>query len=149
MGEWWKSVSRGPAAGALLVSLVVVTVAVRWGPERRPAHPGVYRTFETALPAASVVNVPIGVLQSASAHHLRITGEVKAHLHRRHDETVVVLSGRGRIRLAADTMDVGPGAVIRIPRGTVHALEILEGPLEAVSVFSPPFDGTDRVWVDD
>ena len=149
MGEWWSNVRRGPAGAALLVSLIVVAAAIRFGPARTPARAGVYRTAEASWPDSTVTSLPIGVLQSASARHLRITGAVGAHLHRRHDETVVILSGRGRLRLGEETVDVGPGVVVQVPRGTVHSLEVTEGPVEAVGIFSPPFDGTDRVYVDE
>lgn len=149
MGEWWNHVRRGPAGPALLVSVLVAAAAVRFAPERAPAVAAVYRTEGASLPEADPASVPIGALDTCSAHHLRVRTGVRAHLHRRHDETVVVLAGRGRLRLDADTVDVAPGDVIRIPRGTVHALAVTGGPVEAVSLFTPSFDGADRVWVDE
>ena len=134
---------------AILVSAVVAMAAVRFAPECAPAAARVYRVAEGAVPATDVASVPAGATQTTSTHHLRIRGPVPAHLHRRHDETVVVLSGRGRLRLGDASFDVGPGTVIQVPRGTVHALEVTESPVEAISVFSPPFDGTDRVRVDE
>ncbi len=149
MGEWWNHVRRGPAGPALAVSALVVAVAVRFAPERAPSSPVVYDTAGASLPDQDVASMAIGAGETCSAQHLRIRTAVRAHLHRRHDETVVVLAGRGRLRLDADTVDVEPGAVIRIPRGTVHALEVTGAPVEAVSVFAPSFDGVDRVWIDD
>lgn len=149
MGEWWSHVRRGPAGPALLASAIVVGIAVRFAPERAPSVPQVYRTTGAVLPDEDVANAAIGTGDTCSAHHLRIRTAVRAHLHRRHDETVVVLAGHGRLRLDADTVDVEPGTVIRIPRGTVHALQVTGPPVEAISVFAPSFDGVDRVWVDE
>jgi mannose-6-phosphate isomerase-like protein (cupin superfamily) len=142
-------IRNGPVLPALLVSAVVVLAAVRFAPLRKSAEPAVYETGSAVLPPGPVANVAIGASKDASAHHVRVAEEVKPHLHRRHDETVVILAGRGRLTLAARTLDVGPGSVVIVPRGTVHSLVVSGDPLEAVSVFAPPFDGQDRVFVDE
>ena len=55
---------------------------------------------------------------------------------------------RDRRRVGDEVRDVGPGTVLLIPRGTVHAIEVTAGPSEAVSAFSSPFDGKDRFFVE-
>ena len=39
-----------------------------------------------------------------------------------------------------------PGTVVHVPRGTVHAVDTYL-PTTVLSIFSPPFDGEDRVYV--
>jgi mannose-6-phosphate isomerase-like protein (cupin superfamily) len=133
----------------LAVSAVVVLVAVRFAPLRKSNGPSTYESVTATLPPGPAVNVPIGASKGASAHHLRIEDEVRSHVHRRHDETIVVMSGRGRMRLGSETVDVVAGEVIIVPRGTVHALIVTGEPVEAISVFTPPFDGNDRVFLDE
>lgn len=68
------------------------------------------------------------------------------HLHREHEEVIVVRSGRARARLGDETIDLGPGDVLLVPRNTVHGARAFgEDPLVGVSVFAPAFDGKDRV----
>ncbi|MDP6529955.1 MAG: cupin domain-containing protein [Gemmatimonadota bacterium] len=106
---------------------------------------------DPGVPAEAHANItarPVGAHRTADCTHLMIASEVAAHLHRTHDETVVILAGSGVMRLGEETLSVGPGSILLIPRGTVHALSVLDGPMEVVSVFSPPFDGKDRVFVE-
>ncbi len=145
----WNGFSTGPVLPALLVGAVVVLAAIRFAPLHPRTEPVAYATTTAALPAGPIANVAIGASKGASAHHLRLVEGAKPHVHRRHDETVVVLSGHGRMTLGPDTVDVGRGSVLVVPRGTVHSLVVSGAPIEAVSVFSPPFDGRDRVFVDD
>ena len=61
---------------------------------------------------------------------------------------MVIWSGRGRMRLGKETVIVGEGSVLFIPRGTRHSF-VPFGPDKAValSIFSPAFDGKDRIFV--
>lgn len=149
MRDWWDRLRRGPVLPSLPVCLLVVFLAVRFAPGGHSAAPRVYSTLTATFPPGPLATLPVSETAGASVHHLRVADEVRPHLHRRHDETVVVLVGRGRMRIANDTTEVGPGTVIVVPRGTVHSLEVEGDPLEAISVFSPPFDGKDRVFVDE
>lgn len=93
---------------------------------------------------ASVSEVLRG--EQASVNVWQLSGEMPLHLHREHEEVVVVRSGRARARLGEKTIDLGPGDVLLVPRNTVHgARTIGEEPLVGVSVFAPAFDGKDRV----
>lgn len=51
------------------------------------------------------------------------THEDHRHLHA--EETVVVLSGRGRHRVGDQWHEVGPGDVVFIPRGVAHGAGVL------------------------
>jgi mannose-6-phosphate isomerase-like protein (cupin superfamily) len=75
---------------------------------------------------------------------------VKPHYHARHAETVVILRGMGRFRIGEKIFDAAPGDAFMIPSGTVHSFEVTEeGPVAAVTTFSPGFDGKDRVFVEE
>ena len=61
------------------------------------------------------------------------------HVHDTQEETVYVVSGRGRLVTPEATADLEPGVAVFIPTGTFHATES-DGPdpLELVCLFSPP-----------
>jgi mannose-6-phosphate isomerase-like protein (cupin superfamily) len=50
------------------------------------------------------------------------------------------------MRLRDEARPVGPGAILYVPRGTVHAFrnESRE-PAAAYAIYLPPFDGKDRI----
>ncbi len=149
MLEWWKHILRGPIPASFAVCAVVAGLAGWLVPPR--TDPGdqarIYECSGAPGPAAgeSDTAVAVGGYESASVRHLRVTEGVKTHFHRRHDETVTVLSGSGRIRLGDETRVVTAGTVVLIPRGMPHSLVVTGEVVEAVSVFSPAFDGKDRV----
>ncbi len=150
MGAWLRHIRQGPIPVSLLVTAVVVTLAVRLAPavDARP-DPRIYEAIGALQPAENVAAVVVGAYDSASVHHLLVTGAVAPHYHRLHDETVIIQAGQGTMRVGDETRDVSAGTVIVIPRGTVHSLEVTGDPVEAISVFSPRFDGEDRVFVDE
>src|SRR5262245_14986009 len=53
-----------------------------------------------------------------------IKKEVKPHYHASHTEHVYVIEGTGQMLLGNQTIFVGPGDLIYIPEGTVHALRV-------------------------
>jgi mannose-6-phosphate isomerase-like protein (cupin superfamily) len=104
---------------------------------RRPADP---------TTGATVTEVLRGT--QASVNVWQISGQMPPHLHRGHEEVIVVRSGRARARIGDRTVELGPGDVLLVPKDTVHAARTVgEEPLVGVSVFAPPFDGSDRVPV--
>ncbi len=83
-----------------------------------------------------------------SSHHLVWirTAEVP-HRHDRHDLFVVILRGHGVMRLQDEERRVGEGSILYIPRGTLHSFRnTSDSPAAAYAVYTPPFDGTDRVF---
>lgn len=81
---------------------------------------------------------------------LCIDKAVRPHLHRTHTEHVFVLDGSAEMLLGDSTFNVKPGDALLIPAGTPHAVKVKSGgPLQVISVQSPFFDGTDRVWLDE
>lgn len=61
------------------------------------------------------------------------------HIHDEQEETVYIVSGRGRLVTPAGVAELEPGTAVYIPMGLHHATESLgDEPLQLVSVFSPP-----------
>lgn len=85
---------------------------------------------------------------ACSSFLLEIDRTVKPHLHRNHTEHVVVLSGKGTMKLGDNRLEIKAGDVIFIPKSTVHSVEVVGAiPLKVLSIQAPFFDGQDRVWV--
>ncbi|HET8945262.1 MAG TPA: cupin domain-containing protein [Dehalococcoidia bacterium] len=61
---------------------------------------------------------------------------VPMHTHP-HEQTGYVVSGRMRLQIASETLDLNPGDAYMIPGGAEHEATALE-PLVIVDVFSPP-----------
>lgn len=70
------------------------------------------------------------------------------HYHADSDLTVMMLSGRGVIRIGANDTAICAGDIVHVPRGVVHAY-INEGPEAGVAfvVMTPPPGPADRVLV--
>lgn len=84
-----------------------------------------------------------------SSHHaVAIRDREQPHRHDRHDLVVVIVRGHGQMRLGDEERAVGTGSVLYIPRATVHAFRN-ESPEPAVAyaVYTPAFDGNDRILV--
>ncbi len=84
-----------------------------------------------------------------SSHHLVwIRDREVPHRHEHHDLTVFMLRGFGQMRLGQEERPVGPGSVLYVPRGAAHAFRNTSGEVAvAYAVYTPGFDGTDRVPV--
>jgi mannose-6-phosphate isomerase-like protein (cupin superfamily) len=82
-----------------------------------------------------------------SSHHLVwIRDREQPHRHDHHDLLVVVLRGHGSMRLGDEERAVGEGSILYVPRGTLHAFRNASGDVAvAYAVYTPAFDGTDRV----
>lgn len=82
---------------------------------------------------------------------VHLNGKIKRHYHSKSAETVVVLDGTGKFYIADDTSfketAIGPGSVLYIPIGAHHEVESTT-PISAVSVFSPRFNSSDRIFVE-
>lgn len=63
-----------------------------------------------------------------------------AHRHSQAEEIVLVLSGRGRIKLDDDVIELGPLDAVRVSPGVIRALDAGEDGLEVV-VFGAHVDG--------
>jgi mannose-6-phosphate isomerase-like protein (cupin superfamily) len=82
-----------------------------------------------------------------TSHHLvAIRNAEVPHRHDVHDLWVVVLRGHGTMLLGTEVHPVGEGSILYVPRGTLHAFNnTSRAPAVAYAVYSPAFDGKDRV----
>ena len=86
---------------------------------------------------------------SGTSHHVAaIRGAEKPHRHDHHDQLVVIARGHGTMRIGDQTLPVGEGSILYVPRGTVHAFTNQSGsPAVSYLVYTPPYDGADRVEI--
>ena len=92
--------------------------------------------------------VELGRDASTSHHVVAIRTAETPHRHDRHDLLVMVVRGYGSMRIGDATLPVGEGSLLYVPRGAVHAFTNESGaPSVAYAIYTPPFDGADRVEV--
>jgi len=85
----------------------------------------------------------------ASLHLVQVRDAVAPHYHRDHDETVYVIRGEALFTLAGEEMALRPGTLLHVPRRLVHSVRVLGAePCAVLSLFTPPFDGKDRIFVE-
>jgi mannose-6-phosphate isomerase-like protein (cupin superfamily) len=90
--------------------------------------------------------VELGRDAGTSHHVVAIRKAEKPHRHDRHDLLVLVVRGYGSMRIGDATLPVSEGSLIYVPRGAVHAFTNASAwPAVSYAIYSPPFDGTDRV----
>lgn len=100
--------------------------------------------------ADSLVQVrPLYSDSLCSSFVICIPRAVAPHYHRYHTEHVTVLEGTATMQLGDSTFSIAAGQCIVIPKGTPHAVTTTSTtPLRVISVQSPHFDGTDRIFLD-
>lgn len=143
------------AAFALALSAWWLTAATR-GPE--PTVDALLGSERVRIPLTALAErVPLAAEQdfrvvevgrdAATSHHLVAirTAEVP-HRHDRHDLFVLIARGHGTMRIGKAALPVGEGSLLYVPRGALHAFANESGaPAVAYAVYTPPFDGEDRV----
>ncbi len=71
------------------------------------------------------------------------------HRHDTHDLLVFVIEGHGHMHIADEERAIGERSIVYVPRGTPHAMRnAAQAPLTGYAVFTPAFDGQDRVLVE-
>jgi mannose-6-phosphate isomerase-like protein (cupin superfamily) len=138
-----------PRRAARLLPLLFAAAACRADPpaavldtllgERRTVPLAELIASAELAPGQDVRVVEIGRDAHTSQHVVGLrTGEA-LHRHDHHDLVVVVLRGYGRMRLGDDTRAVGPGSIMVVPRGSVHAFTNESGePAYAFTLYAPP-----------
>lgn len=134
--------------GAVLLGMVVVLTACQMQPKgwlvmtRKRSITQVDWTPDQLR--AETANHTFHSTREASFHILRLRTAEKPHIHKRHDLTITVLSGRVKMHMDPRTVIVEPGNVIYIPKGVMHWAQNLDkNASEAYAVFIPPFEGKD------
>lgn len=99
-------------------------------------------------PYDNIVTQAMNSDSSVTSNVIWIKSEVKPHYHANHSEHVMVIEGEGQLLLGHQTYFVKPGDLIYIPKGTIHAVRVTSKlPMKVLSIYSPQFDGSDRVMV--
>lgn len=80
---------------------------------------------------------------------IQAKSQIKSHYHAKHEEVVYVISGSGTMRLGNRKHLVKSGDLMYIPKNTVHGFSPQSRECVVVSIFSPAFDGKDRIFVND
>lgn len=111
----------------------------------------IYSEFEwsPAEQQREIAVKPLRMTRNASYSVVRVRTAEKPHVHDRTDLVVTVLSGRVRMHLGLQSVELVPGEVIDIPRGMLHWAESIgQQPAEAFVVATPPYDGSDMRLLD-
>lgn len=105
---------------------------------------------QVCAPTEGTVHLsPLYSDSTCSSFLICIDTEVRLHLHRFHTEHVYVLDGEASMHLGELERTVRAGDVIVIPPCTPHSVKVTGNvPLRVVSVQSPHFDGSDRVFLE-
>jgi mannose-6-phosphate isomerase-like protein (cupin superfamily) len=103
----------------------------------------------TLAPDENFKVVELGRDANSSHHIVALRDREPLHRHDTHDLLVVTLEGHGQMRIGSEERALGPHSIVYVPRGTVHAMRNTAGTiLYGYAVFTPPFDGKDRVPVE-
>ena len=99
-------------------------------------------------PDQNFLIVELDRTKTSSMHIVQIRDREVLHLHARHDVMAMLQEGRGVLTLGEDTRRLGPGSVVKIPRGMPHAfVNESSSPAVVFAVFTPPLDQPDSVPV--
>ncbi|MCY7408765.1 MAG: cupin domain-containing protein [Chitinophagales bacterium] len=100
-------------------------------------------------PYDNIVSQQINSDSSVTSTLIWIKDVVKPHYHADHSEQVYVIEGNGQMLLGSQSIAVGSGDLIYIPKGMVHALRVIgkDKVMKVLSIQTPQFDGSDRVMV--
>jgi len=83
----------------------------------------------------------------SSTFAIWVKQHVKEHYHEHHTEVVYVLEGAGEMTLNDERFPIKKGDYVFIPLGTKHSVVVKsEEPMKVISIQSPYFDGSDRVF---
>jgi mannose-6-phosphate isomerase-like protein (cupin superfamily) len=85
-----------------------------------------------------------------SSHHIvSLRDREPLHRHDAHDLLVFVIEGHGHMRIGDEQRAIGERSVVYVPRGAPHAMSNTSArPLIGYAVFTPAFDGQDRMLVE-
>ena len=87
--------------------------------------------------------------QSLAEARLPPGGSTTPHYHPLTEEIYYLLEGTGRLRIGAETRDVGPGDAIAIPPGEVHTItNVGSGILKFLCCCAPGYEHADTVLVE-
>lgn len=152
---------RNRRALTIALALSLVWIAATPASDSAPTVDALLGSERVRIPLAALAErVPLAADQpfrvvevgrdASTSHHLAaIRSAEKPHRHDHHDQLVVIARGYGTVRVGERTLPVGEGSIVYVPRGTVHAFTNQSGaPAVSYVIYTPPYDGVDRVEVD-
>jgi len=101
------------------------------------------------LKSKALVVTPIASDTNSSSYFIEIQGQIKAHYHAKHTESIYVISGTAEMQLGDSILFVKKGDCIIIPPSTIHSVNTKGKKLKVLSIQAPQFFGKDRIWVED
>ncbi len=73
---------------------------------------------------------------------------LKLHYHQYSDEMTYCIKGQAVMNVSGKQLVMKVGDLMYIPALTIHGSEVTgNGTLQLISIFTPPFDGKDRIYV--
>jgi quercetin dioxygenase-like cupin family protein len=119
-----------------------------------------HRAFVSAAEVDEALDTPIGALITFVARAEQTGGALTAfesaaapgegppfHRHLREDETIYVLRGTLRVRLAEDVHEAPAGSFVFMPHGVPHAWQnVSEEPARLLVLFTPAAKGLERFF---
>jgi quercetin dioxygenase-like cupin family protein len=73
---------------------------------------------------------------------------LKMHYHRYHDEITYCIKGQAAMNVSGKELAIKAGDLMYIPALVLHGSEVTGNEtLQLISIFAPPFDGKDRIYV--
>ena len=152
---------RNRRALTVVLALSLVWLAATPASDSAPTVDALLGSERVRIPLAALAErVPLAADQpfrvvevgrdASTSHHLAaIRNAERPHRHDYHDQLVVIARGYGTVRVGDRTLPVGEGSIVYVPRGTVHAFTNQSGaPAVSYVIYTPPYDGVDRVEVD-
>ena len=141
--------------GYLLLSSLVAWALVLAPPAAAEEEGGIVNIFEVLQkekidPGQAFKSTPLLRGPNSSFNLAQLGTVVKSHYHKDRDEVVYLVRGKGLVTIAGKEYEISPGYAYLVPKGTIHRFINL-GPDAAVvlSIFSPAFDGKDRIFVEE
>jgi mannose-6-phosphate isomerase-like protein (cupin superfamily) len=88
--------------------------------------------------------------QSLAEARLNVGSSTQEHYHKQTEEIYYIVHGTGRIRIGAETAEVGPGDAIAIPPGKRHKLwNTGPEPLCLLCCCAPAYDHADTILTEE
>ena len=146
----WRAIGRVLAHAVLFLLIGTLSASA----QTTGSGPGVFNvdSLLDSHPLAKEQSFRTDIIahdSSSSVHLTQVQGGIESHRHVYHDENVWIIRGAGRLILNGVNHRVAAGQLVHIPRNTPHSFHNLGSkPAVVISVFSPGFDGKDRVYED-
>jgi quercetin dioxygenase-like cupin family protein len=112
-------------------------------------------TYQPAPPprkgmrSAFIVPPDAGLPYSLHVTRAEPGGGIPAHIHPKYAEGVFVVTGRIRVTIGDQKLEVGPGCwFLGKPNAPIGWENIGTEPAQVLAVFSPPLSEADQVWLE-